>query len=198
LRMFHRSWGLMLIQANITAPTALLDFPQRDRFIQEIRENQYDIIGISAIMPNVNKVAHMCELIREHQPNAKIVIGGHIANMPMLADKVDADQIVQGEGVRWFREYLGEDAEAPITHPRIRSGIGARTMGVKLGEKPDDVAATLIPSVGCAVGCNFCSTSAMFGGKGRHVDFYKTGDELKEALKELDLKTIETEPVATS
>ena len=27
LRMFHRSWGLMLIQANIEAPCTLLDFP---------------------------------------------------------------------------------------------------------------------------------------------------------------------------
>ena len=29
LRMFHRSWGLMLIQANIAAPCTLLDFPTR-------------------------------------------------------------------------------------------------------------------------------------------------------------------------
>ena len=35
LRMFHRSWGLMLIQANIEAPCTLLDFPTLDRFIEE-------------------------------------------------------------------------------------------------------------------------------------------------------------------
>ena len=38
LRMFHRSWGLMLIQQNIQAPCALLDFPTLDRFEQEICE----------------------------------------------------------------------------------------------------------------------------------------------------------------
>ena len=27
LRMFHRSWGLMMIQRNISAPSTLLDFP---------------------------------------------------------------------------------------------------------------------------------------------------------------------------
>ena len=27
LRTFHRSWGLMLIQANLKAPCTLLDFP---------------------------------------------------------------------------------------------------------------------------------------------------------------------------
>ena len=27
LRMFHRSWGIMMIQQNISAPCAVLDFP---------------------------------------------------------------------------------------------------------------------------------------------------------------------------
>jgi hypothetical protein len=36
LRMFHRSWGLMLLQANISAPCVLLDFPTLDRFVDEI------------------------------------------------------------------------------------------------------------------------------------------------------------------
>ena len=38
LRMFHRSWGLMLIQANISAPSALLDFPVLARFIRGDQE----------------------------------------------------------------------------------------------------------------------------------------------------------------
>jgi Radical SAM superfamily/B12 binding domain len=186
LRMFHRSWGLMLLQANITAPCTVLDFPVLDRFIEEIRTNQYDVIGITAILPNVGKVEHMCRLIREHQPQATILIGGHIANMPTLPEKVDADHIVRGEGVRWLRRFLGEREDTPIRHPHILSGIGARTMGITLSEKPGDVAATLIPSVGCPVGCNFCSTSAMFGGKGRFINFYETGDELFEVMQDLE------------
>ena len=66
LRMFHRSWGLMLLQANIDAPCTLLDFPTLDRFIDELRTNTYDVIGIGAIIPNIAKVRRMCELIREH------------------------------------------------------------------------------------------------------------------------------------
>jgi radical SAM superfamily enzyme YgiQ (UPF0313 family) len=57
---------------------------------------------------------------------------------------------------------------------------------VELKSGPADVAATLIPSVGCPLGCNFCSTSAMFGGKGRFVDFYHTGDELFEVMCQLE------------
>ena len=66
LRMFHRSFGLMMIQANIDAPSTLLDFPSLDRFAEEIRRNDYDIVGISAIIPNVGKVKKMCDLIRKH------------------------------------------------------------------------------------------------------------------------------------
>jgi radical SAM superfamily enzyme YgiQ (UPF0313 family) len=186
LRMFHRSWGLMLIQANLSAPCTVLDFATRDRFIEELRSRTYDVIGIGAIIPNMAKVKEMCRLIREHQPQAAIVVGGHVANVPEIDKKIDADHIVRGEGVAWFRHYLGEKPGQALRHPHIVSGIGSRTLGINLREKPGDVAATLIPSVGCPVGCNFCATSAMFGGKGKFINFYETGDELFSVMCELE------------
>src|SRR5512142_861531 len=41
LRMFHRSWGIMMIQENIEAPSTLLDFPSLEQFTREIRQNEY-------------------------------------------------------------------------------------------------------------------------------------------------------------
>ncbi len=186
LRMFHRSWGIMLIQANIEAPCTVLDFPTLNRFVEEIRDNTYDVVGITSIIPNQHKVRKMCELIRQYQPRAKIVIGGHIANIPDLDSRIDADHIVRGEGVAWFRRYLGERTDRPICHPVVNSGLGTRNMGVKVSDGPGDVAATLIPSVGCPLGCNFCSTSAMFGGKGKCINFYATGDELFDIMCQLE------------
>ncbi len=186
LRMFHRSWGLMMIQQNIKAPCTLLDFPTRDRFIEELKSAQYDIIGISAIIPNLAKAADMCRLIRHYQPNATIVVGGHVANHPEAPGRLDADHLVRGEGVRWFRQFLGEDEQQPIKHPRITSAFGSRTVGMPLASDPTHTAATLIPSVGCPKGCNFCSTSAMFGGKGQVVAFYEGGDQLFEVMCELE------------
>jgi len=186
LRMFHRSWGIMLIQDNIGASCVVLDFPALVRFVQELQQHEYDIIGISAIAPNIGKVAEMCRLIRQYQPNAKIVVGGHIANVSDLSERIDADHIVNGEGVRWFRKYLNEDPDQPYRHPIIISGFGVRCVGRKSKDKPGDVAATLIPSVGCPLGCNFCSTSAMFGGKGRCIHFYRTGDELFGVMCQLE------------
>ncbi len=106
--------------------------------------------------------------------------------MPGLSRRIDADHIVRGEGVRWMRHFVGDDVTRPIQHPHILSSVGTRNMGFALKDKPGDVAATLIPSVGCPVGCNFCATSAMFGGKGKFVNFYETGDELFEVMCELE------------
>ncbi len=188
LRMFHRSWGLMMIQANIHAPCVVLDFPVLERLEQELRSVRYDVIGITSIIPNVGKVAHMCKLIRQLQPHAQIVIGGHVANMPGVGERVDCDHVARGDGIRWMREYLGQDPEEPLRHPYILSGLGGRTMGVHPREKPGDTAASVIPSVGCPLGCNFCATSAMFGGKGKCVHFFETGDELFHIMCELEEK----------
>ncbi len=186
LRLFHRSWGLMLIQANLEAPCTLLDYPDLDRFTEELRRGNYDIVGISGIVPNFLKVKKMCELVRTHLPRATIIVGGHIANMPDLAGRIDADHVVRGEGVRWFRTFLGEDPEQPIRHPQIIAGHGTRAVGITTPENRSDMAAAVIPSVGCPVGCNFCSTSAMFGGKGHSVRFYRTGDELFDIMRQLE------------
>ena len=186
LRMFHRSFGLLMLQANIDAPCTVLDFATRKRFIQELCDQSYDIIGISAILPNIEKVKDMCRLIRRYQPNVIIVVGGHITNYLGLDQAVDADHIVRGDGIAWFRQFLGQPQDLPVKHPAMISAFGTRIMGINLPDKPGDTAAILIPSVGCPVGCNFCSTSALFGGKGKFVNFYETGDELFEVMCRLE------------
>ncbi len=188
LRMFHRSFGLMLLQANIDAPCTLLDFPSQDRFIEELKKSSYDIVGISGIIPNIEKVKRMCDLVRKHQPNATLVVGGHVVNKENIHAIIDADHIVRGDGVRWFRKFLGQKEDAPVRHPVTYSGNGTRIMGVPLNEKVGDTAAILIPSVGCPMGCNFCSTSAMFGGKGKFINFYETGDELFGVMRGIEEK----------
>jgi radical SAM superfamily enzyme YgiQ (UPF0313 family) len=182
LRMFHRSWGIMMIQANISAPCTVLDFPTRNAFADELTAHAYDVVGISSIIVNLGKVREMCLIIRQLSPHSKIIVGGHVAAIPGLKDLIDADHIVQGEGISWMRRYLGEDEHAPIHHPAIVSGLRTRIMGVRLPERKGGTAATIIPSVGCPMGCNFCTTSAFFGGKGKFINFYQTGDELFDVM----------------
>ena len=178
LRMFHRSWGLMFIHQNISAPSTLLDFPTREEFVRELQSHDYDIVGISSIVVNVGKVREMCRLVRQHSPKSTIVVGGHVTSTPRLETMIDADHIVRGEGVAWMRRLLGEDPSAPVVHPLIPSSFGFRVMGLPSPRGGGSPAATIVPSVGCPLGCNFCTTSAFFGGKGRFVNLYQRGEDL--------------------
>ena len=76
-------------------------------------------------------------------------------------------------------------ARTPSARSGTRRSCPASARGrwaCPFGRGDGETAATLIPSVGCPMGCNFCSTSAMFGGKGKFVNFYETGDELFEVM----------------
>jgi radical SAM superfamily enzyme YgiQ (UPF0313 family) len=185
LRRFHRSWGILMIQENISAPCAVLDFPTREAFARELQANDYDIVGISSIIVNVGKAREMCRMIRELSPRSTIVVGGHVAAIPGVERILDADHIVKGDGIAWMREYLGEDAAAPVRHPALSSGFGLRVMGIKIPTIAD-ASATIIASMGCPLGCNFCTTSAFFGGKGKILNLYSTGEELFGLMQEAE------------
>jgi len=185
-RMFHRSWGIMMIQQNISAPCTVLDFPSRQDFELELNRNQYDIVGISSIIVNIGKVREMCRMVRKLSPGSMIVVGGHVAAIPGIELLIDADHIVKGDGISWMRSYLGEDAQAPIRHPEIVSAFGHRAMGLPFPSRRGATAATVIPSVGCPMGCNFCTTSAFSGGKGKFLNFYETGEELFRVMSAME------------
>ena len=53
LRMFHPSFALRMLQANIDAPCTVLDYPTLEDFTREIRDHEYDIVGISSIVPTM-------------------------------------------------------------------------------------------------------------------------------------------------
>ncbi len=186
LRMFHRSWGIMMIQQNIGAPCTVLDFPTLESFEKELQTHDYDVVGISGIIANIGKVREMCKRIRKLSPKSTIIVGGHVAAIPGLSRMIDADHIVKGEGIAWMRRYLGEDPDAPIQHPALLSAFDMRVMGIKVPDNARTTAATVVPSVGCPMGCNFCTTSSFFGGKGKFVDFLHSGDELYEVMRDIE------------
>jgi radical SAM superfamily enzyme YgiQ (UPF0313 family) len=126
--------------------------------------------------------------VREHSPRSTIVVGGHVTAIHGIERMIDADHIVRGEGVSWMRRFLGEDPQRRFVHPAIASSFGFRLMGLPSPRGGGNPAATIVPSVGCPLGCNFCTTSAFFGGKGRFVNFYERGDELFEVMCEMERK----------
>jgi hypothetical protein len=185
IRRFHRSWGILMIQENIQAPCAVLDFPTREDFARELAGHHYDIVGISSIVVNVGKVREMCRMVREISPKSTIVVGGHVSAIPGIENLIDADHIVKGDGIAWMREYLGEDPNAPVRHPALDSGFDLRIMGLRIPDRMDS-SATIVASMGCPLGCNFCATSAFFGGKGKMLTLFNTGAELYRVMEEAE------------
>jgi hypothetical protein len=119
LRMFHRSWGISLIQHNIPAPSTVLDFPTRDSFVAELQAGDYDIVGISSIIVNVGKVREMCRLTRQYSPRSRVIVGGHVAAIPSLESMIDADEIVKGEGQeRRLPRFLAVEPSRFARHAR--------------------------------------------------------------------------------
>jgi len=174
-RFHHRSFGLYFIAANIDADVTVLDFPSSKRFAREVGRGGYDIVGISFIAPNRDKAAEMARLVRSLSPSSEIILGGHGAAIEGIEDSIDCDHVVKGEGIRWMREHLGQNPDAPINHPALRSAERASILGVPFIDTP---ASLLVPGVGCVNGCSFCSTSHFFGRA--YTPFIATGEALFE------------------
>ena len=174
-RFHHRSFGLYFIAANIDAEVTILDFPSRKRFTREIEKGDYDMVGISFIMPNFDKAREMARIVREKAPHAEVILGGHGAAIEGVERLIDCDHVVKGEGIRWMRNHLGQDPDAPISHPALPSAEWMSILGVPL---TGPASSLLVPGVGCVNGCNFCSTSHFFGKS--YTPFLDTGKALFE------------------
>lgn len=181
LRFHHRSFGLYFLAENVQSPVTLMDFPSKQQFIDELRREPYDAVGLSFIAPNFAKAKEMARLVREIQPRAEIILGGHGAAIEGIGERIPCDHVVKGEGIRWLRSYLGENACAPIRHPSLIAAEHKRIHGIPT----PGVAGLLVPGVGCVNGCRFCSTTHFFGKK--YEPFFAAGEELyRSACKVCD------------
>ncbi|MBW2704244.1 MAG: cobalamin-dependent protein [Deltaproteobacteria bacterium] len=173
-RFFHRSFGLYFIAANIDADVTVLDFPSKARFEEELKKG-YDVVGISFIAPNFIKAREMARLTRIHAPDATIIVGGHGTAIEGIEERIDCDHVARGEGIRWMREFLGQDPDAPLVHPALPSAESEMINGIPV---PGVCASILVPGVGCVNGCKFCSTSHFF--ERAYTPFIATGKALFE------------------
>jgi radical SAM superfamily enzyme YgiQ (UPF0313 family) len=169
-RFNHGSQGLPFLAANIDVPTTVLDFPTFARFHAEVKKG-YDYIGISFIVPNLEKARKMAATIRETAPKTRIILGGHGVSTPGVETLIDHDHICRGEGVGFLRRLFRENVTKPINHPLEYSSFNRQVMGVPWA--PDS--GILITGLGCANRCRFCATSHFFGS---YIPLLKTGREI--------------------
>ncbi|MBN2719260.1 MAG: cobalamin-dependent protein [Deltaproteobacteria bacterium] len=178
-RFHHRSFGLYFMAANLKTDVNVLDFPTRDRFIEEIKKG-YDAIGISFITPNYIKAREMARLIREHCPGTEIILGGHGAAIEGVEELIECDHVVKGEGIYWMRQYIGQNLLDPIVHPAIPSTEMQKIFGVSV---PGPTSSLLVPGVGCVNACSFCSTSHFFGKK--YTSYLGSGKEIFNTCRQI-------------
>ena len=115
----------MMIQANISAPCAVLDFPTRQDFGRQLKNHQYDIVEITGIIVNLAKVASLNSIsstprFRGKTPSASS-IGPSGATSSSTAQACTA-----------FRKPCWRDSSAAKTIPTRACGNGLRARWEKL------------------------------------------------------------------
>ncbi|MGD8383164.1 MAG: hypothetical protein PVJ11_13525 [Syntrophobacterales bacterium] len=173
------TFPLYFLAENLSSvPTTVLDFPTWRAFVRELKKG-YTHVGISFIQQNVLKAKRMAEYLRKHYPETKIIVGGYGTMLPDLEDIVPCDEICQGEGVSWLREYFGENPDAPIKHP-ILHGVSQKYL-YGFRDVIDD-SGMIFPGLGCTNGCFFCSTSNKFNNS--YIPFLPTGESVFAVCEE--------------
>ena len=181
----HMSFGHVIAQ-NIQPPTVVLEYPRRQDFIDELSRD-YDVVAIGLFHNQVEEVIEMCKMVRQMSPESTIVLGGYgavgiEAVYPEAEWKRFADHICHEDGIGYMRRLLGEPEDGPIsiTHlPKCSMTLPW------LNKHAQGNVGTVVASVGCPKGCDFCGTTEMFK-KTRHAlqSPKQVADEVKRYFRE--------------
>jgi haloalkane dehalogenase len=155
-----------ILAQNVSWPSIVLEYPSWDDFTAEV-DKGYPILGISAYPPHLDTVMRMCEHVRKTSPRTKILLGSYAAQaFQAVYDEATrkryVDEVVLGEGVRFLRQLVGDPLDAPIRQELFPKAGGSLPW---LTRYPKGSIGFLVSGLGCIGGCDFCSTTAMFGNK---------------------------------
>jgi hypothetical protein len=175
LRQVIRVWAIDYLAENLATPTVTLHYPSEAELSAELKAHRYTHVGINFVVATFHKVIRMSRLIREHAPEAKIVLGGYGTVLPDEVLRPHCDAICREEGVGFMRRLLGEPVDAPVTHPH--APIPATRV---LGYQRPTVVGHVTAGLGCTNGCDFCCTSHFF--KQKYVPYAKSGRDIFDAL----------------
>ncbi len=176
----QHTYPLHLIAHNISERSTVLDYPTVEEFVAELARG-YDYVGISCVVPTLNKAQRMCALVKEHAPASQTVLGG--AGAMAVGDLVApfSDHLCRADGVRFMRQLLGDDPEARVQFPITPVFHGANRV---LGLPYDGHTFPVAVGLGCRNLCEFCSTSHQHGGQ--YVPMFDSGRELFQWMQEAD------------
>ena len=155
-----------ILAQNVDVSSVVLEYPRWEDFTAEV-DKGYPIVGISAFPVHLDNVMEMCRYVRKRSPASKILLGSYGGQA--FSAKYDAetqrqyvDGVVRGEGVGYLRGLLGEETDRPIRQTLMPKAGGTLPF---LSKFPVGTVGFLVSGLGCPGGCDFCSSTALFGGK---------------------------------
>lgn len=186
MQQVQHTYPLHLMAHNLEADCTLLEFPSLEEFVAEARRG-FDVVGINCMVSTLKKARRMCAEVKRVSPATVTVIGGGGSlGIPELMDPF-SDHVCKGDGVTWMRAFLGQDPLAPFRFPITRLHYENHgLLGLPLKDHNYPVALGL----GCPNQCEFCSTSAQFGG--RYTPFFESGKDLFAFMQAVDRKVART------
>lgn len=175
--------SIHMLAANLVDghESVVMEYPTRERFIEEIRTGAYDYIGITAIIRELPKVSWMVAACRKYATKSKVIIGGMVTQGEGI-DTLEPDHVCRGEGVAWMRELLGMPPLEKINHPVLVMDYTLKVLR-HYPVIPPIKAGLMTIGYGCPQGCDFCATSAFFGR--RHISCLRDGSEILSVMQKM-------------
>lgn len=170
-------WGLDLIASNLDTPTTVLQYPTRERFVEELQRNHYDWVGLSFNECTYHKMTPMVQLVREHSPRSQIVLGGYGTVLPDEKLTHLSKHICREEAIGYMRKLLGERMDKPFNHPVVTVQNKIFSLPI-LGET-----GLISAGLGCPNGCDFCITTHYFDRK--HIKYLQTGQDIVDTIHKM-------------
>ncbi len=209
---FQIPYGLLALGAQAMRaghPTKVLNLSSfRWTAVEElIRKLDADVFGMSCWTANRRGVALLARALRQHHPQAHIVVGGPHATplaAEMLAHHPEIDTVARGESDLTFLELL-ERLERGSALQGL-AGLAYRNGGrVELGPprtavgdldslaSPHDYfdAHILMTSRGCPWACTFCGAETTWGRGFRSLSMGRLLDILERTVSRLPVKMVQ-------
>jgi haloalkane dehalogenase len=128
---------------------------------------------MSFVLSTVHRMKEAVALIREHAPDAKIVLGGYGTVLSDEELTPYCDHICREEGTAFMQRLLGESC-GPRRHPLIISRL-------RIFSREISRTGMVFGGLGCPNGCDFCCTSHFF--KRKHIRLLDTGRDIYDVIR---------------
>ncbi|MFK8066685.1 MAG: DUF4080 domain-containing protein [Gammaproteobacteria bacterium] len=191
-RYMHSAFGLRYLYANmgtLQSKTELIEFTIQERpmeIVEKLLRQKPKIIGFSVYIWNVSEIAETVLLIKQIDPDIKIIVGGpevsHPPDLPSFVASVD--YVITGYGEVSFPDLCEQILSDQNPEEQIIKGKELALNDLKLPYEfytEEDIRNRLIyveASRGCPFKCEFCLSS---------LDKTAKPFELDQFLLEMDL-----------